>query len=49
MLNNSSTTVSQAAKILFFDFMQLSIPERKAHIEKHSPNMADWQKRAVLH
>lgn len=48
MLSKSST-VPQGAKIRFIDFMQLPIAERKAHIEKYSPNMAAWQKQAVLH
>ncbi len=49
MLNKSSTTTAKGAKILFIDFMKLSIAERKAHIEKYSPNMLEAQKRAVLH
>jgi len=49
MKNKINTTAHNGAKIRFIDFMQLPIAARKIHIEKYAPEMADWQKKAVLH
>ena len=49
MKNKINTTAHNGAKIRFIDFMELPVADRKAYIEKFSPGMADWQKRAVLH
>jgi len=49
MKNNISTTTNQGAKTLFTDVLKMPINERKAYIKKHSPNMLEAQKRAVLH